>query len=97
MAGYQLERREVDVGSSPQEMPAVVLHPFGGTVWLTSEPAGATVMVNGKKIPQLTPAQIQLPPGKYTIAVEKDGRQATKMVEVGTAIVYLKLVFGQQQ
>ena len=95
LAGYQLERREVDVGSSPQEMPAVVLHPFGGTVWLTSVPSGATVLVNGKKIAQVTPAQIPLAPGTYKITVEKDGREATRSVQVGTGIVYLKLLFEE--
>jgi DNA-binding beta-propeller fold protein YncE len=95
LAGYQLERREVDVGSSPQEMPAVVLHPYGGTVWLTSVPSGATVLVNGKKIAQVTPAQIPLAPGTYKITVEKDGREATRSVQVGTGIVYLKLLFEE--
>ncbi|HEV3196492.1 MAG TPA: serine/threonine-protein kinase [Bryobacteraceae bacterium] len=91
--GYQLERREVDVGSSPQEMPAVVLHPIGGTVWLTSVPPGAAVMVNGKRIAQVTPAQIPLSPGTYKITVEKDGKQASGAVEVRSGIVYLKLSF----
>ena len=38
LSGYQLERRDVDVGSSPQELPAVVLVPIGGTLVLTSVP-----------------------------------------------------------
>lgn len=95
LAGYQLERREVDVGSSAQEMPAVVLHPFGGTVWLTSVPSGATVLVDGKKISQVTPAQIQLSPGTYKITVQKNGREASRSVEVRSGIVYLKLLFEE--
>ena len=95
LSGYQLERREVDVGSSAMEMPAVVLHPIGGTVWLTSVPSGASVLVNGQKIPQVTPAQIPLAPGTYKITVEKDGKQATRSVEVRSGIVYLKLVFDE--
>ena len=93
LSGYQMERRELEVGSSPQEMPAVVLRPAGGTVWLTSEPSGATVSVDGKKIAQLTPAQIPLAPGTYKITVEKGGRQASRSVEVRSGIVYLKLLF----
>jgi serine/threonine protein kinase len=95
MPGYQLERREVDVGSSPQEMPAVVLQAFGGTVWLTSVPSGAAVLVNGKRIAQVTPAQIPLSPGTYKITVEKDGKQASRAVEVRSGIVYLKLLFEE--
>jgi serine/threonine protein kinase len=93
MPGYQLERRDVDVGSSPQEMPAVVLRALGGTVWLTSVPSGAAVLVNGKRIPQVTPAQIPLAPGSYKITVEKDGRQASRTVEVRSGISYLRLLF----
>ena len=76
-------------------MPAVVLHPFGGTIWLSSVPSGAAVLVNGKKIAQVTPAQIQLSPGTYKITVEKDGKQASRSVEVRSGIVYLKLLFEE--
>jgi hypothetical protein len=93
MPGYQLEHRDVDVGSSPQELPAVVLQPFGGTVWLSSVPSGAAVLVNGKRLPQITPAQIQLAPGTYKITVEKDGKQASRTVDVHSGISYLKLLF----
>lgn len=93
MPGFQMERREVDVGSSPQELPAVVLRAQGGTLWLTSTPSGAAVMVNGKRIPQATPAQIPLAPGTYKITVEKDGKQASQSVEVKSGISYLKILF----
>ena len=93
MPGFQLERREVDVGTSPQELPAVVLRAQGGTLWLTSTPSGATVLVDGKRIPQSTPAQIPLAPGTYKITVEKDGRQASQSVEVRSGISYLKILF----
>ncbi|HLK64406.1 MAG TPA: serine/threonine-protein kinase [Bryobacteraceae bacterium] len=93
LAGYQLERREVDVGSSPQEMPAVVLHPISGTVMIYSDPSGAAILVNGKRVSQVTPTQLQLPPGNYTITVEKDGKQSSKAVEVNTGLVHLRFMF----
>jgi hypothetical protein len=86
LPGYQLESRDVDVGSSPQELPAVVLRPIVGTLYVLSEPAGASVSVDGKKFPKPTPAQLQLTPGKYNITVERNGRQATQTVTVGTSI-----------
>jgi hypothetical protein len=95
MEGYQLERREVDVGSGPQELPAVILQANGGTVWLTSVPSGAAVLVNGKRISQVTPAQIPLGPGTYKITVEKDGKQANRTVDVHSGITYLKVLFDQ--
>ena len=76
MPGYQVEHRDVAVGSGPVEMPPVVLRSTGGTLMVSSEPAGASVSVDGKAVPQTTPAQLALAPGTYQITVEKDGRQA---------------------
>jgi hypothetical protein len=47
--------------------------------------------VNGKKLSQTTPAQINLAPGNYTVTVEKDGKQVTRPVDVHNGISYLKL------
>jgi serine/threonine-protein kinase len=95
-SGYDVERREVDVASSALELPAVVLRSMQGTLMLTSDPPGAAVLVNGKRNPQATPAQIPLPPGSYAITVEwKDGRQATRTVQIKDGINYQKFLIGQ--
>jgi hypothetical protein len=91
MPGYQIERREVSVGPSPMELPPVVLRVQSGTLMLVTAPKGATVLVNGRRIQQVTPAQIELAPGTYTITVEKDGKQATRTVEIGNGMTYLKI------
>jgi serine/threonine protein kinase len=93
LQGYDVERREVEIGTGPQELPPVILRAPGGTLMLNTTPPGASISVNGKKLPQTTPAQIPLAPGKYTITVEKDGKQVTRSVDVGTSISYLKLQF----
>jgi len=94
LAGYGMERREVDVGPGPMEMPAIVLHAQGGTLMLTSSPAGAVIAVNGKRISQTTPAQLPLAPGSYSIAVERDGKQATRSVDIHNGVItYLKITF----
>jgi len=93
LQGYNLERREVEVGTGPQELPAVILRSPGGTLMLTTTPGGATISVNGKRLAQTTPAQLALAPGNYTITVEKDGRQVTRTVDVHDGISYLKLSF----
>ncbi|HXB70656.1 MAG TPA: protein kinase [Candidatus Acidoferrales bacterium] len=95
MVGYQIEHRYVAVGSAPLELPPVVLRASGGTLMLTSDPAGATVLVNGRQIPQVTPVQIPLSLGTYTVTVEKDGRQVTEKVEVHNGINYRKILLGQ--
>jgi serine/threonine-protein kinase len=89
--GYQAEHREVDVGTSPVEMPAVILHEAGGTLMLTSNPNGASVLVDGKPTGKTTPATLTLAPGNYKITVDHDGRQVTQTVQVGSGIVYLKI------
>jgi serine/threonine protein kinase len=82
MPGYQIEHREVFVGTGPQELPAVLLRAPSGTLMLTTVPPGAAISVNGKRQPQTTPAQLRLPPGSYRITVEKDGIQNTSPVDI---------------
>jgi len=95
MPGYQTESRQVDVGSNPVEMDAIVLRAPAGTLMLTSVPAGATVLVNGKRVPGTTPTQIPLAPGSYKVTVQKDGIESTQTVEVHGGISYLKVLLGQ--
>jgi len=92
MPGYQIEHRDVDIGSGPMELPAVILHPITGTLMLTSDPAGAAISVNGRKLAEVTPAQLALAPGNYNITLEKDGRQTTRPVEVRNGVInYMKV------
>src|ERR1035437_10355032 len=93
MPGYQIEHRDVDVESSPVETLPVILRPLGGTLLLASVPAGAAISVNGRPNPQVTPAQIPLSPGTYTIAIEKNGKQASATVEIRNgAITHQRIV-----
>ena len=95
-SGYDLERREVEVGSSAVEIPAVVMRSQQGTLMLTSSPTGAAVLVNGKRQPQVTPVQIPLAPGSYSITVEwKDGKKATRTVQIKDGINFEKFVTEQ--
>jgi predicted Ser/Thr protein kinase len=95
MPGYEVEHRDVQMGSSLMELPPVVLRAPSGTLMLTTAPDGATVSVDGKRIPQTTPAQIALSPGNYKVTVEKDGKQATSPVEIRNgAISYLRITLN---
>jgi serine/threonine-protein kinase len=96
MPGYQVEHRQIEVGSGPLEIPPVVLRSTGGTLMLSSDPAGAAVLVNGQAVPQTTPAQLALAPGTYQITVQKDGRQNTSSVEIRSGeIRSLRVLLGQ--
>jgi serine/threonine protein kinase len=92
MPGYQIEHRDVELGNGGMELPPVILRSIGGTIMVTSEPPGASILVNGRKLTQVTPAQLNLAPGTYNLTVEKDGKQGSRAVEVrGDSMSYLKV------
>jgi serine/threonine-protein kinase len=95
LPGYQIERREFTVGTGPMELTPVALRRAGGTLMLTSVPDGAAISVDGKRIDQLTPAQIPLAVGVYSIMIEKGGRQATEQVEIKSGMTTRKIFLGQ--
>jgi serine/threonine protein kinase len=94
-AGYENEYRELRVGDTAQDVPPITLRKPTGTLMLTTNPPGASVKVNGQLIQQVTPAQITLPPGNYSITVEKGGRTQTQRVEIGQGMVYLPIPLNQ--
>jgi serine/threonine protein kinase len=94
--GYQLEQREVFVGNDPVEMAPVVLHATEGKLMLSSVPLGATVSLNGRRTDKVTPAELALAPGTYTVTVEKNGHQASDKVEIRDGVTeYRKLTLSQ--
>ena len=84
--GYQRESREIRIIDSPYEVPTVTLRKQSGTLMLTSTPNGAAIFVNDKQIPQATPAQISLAPGKYSVRVEKNGLQRSQAIEIQNGV-----------
>jgi serine/threonine-protein kinase len=71
LSGY---RNSLRIFQLPEE-PNVYLYmaPQVGQVLVASEPAGAVISVNGQKRREVTPATLELPAGKHTIAVAKEG------------------------
>jgi serine/threonine-protein kinase len=95
LPGYQIERREFMVGARPLELPSIMLQAAGGTLMLSSDPTGAAISINGKRIEKQTPAQISLGLGVYSVTVEKGGRQTTEKIEITSGIIQRKLILGQ--
>jgi serine/threonine-protein kinase len=89
--GYESEFREIHIGDTATDVPPITLRKPSGTLMLTTTPSGASVRVDGKLMPQLTPAQITLAPGNYMITVEKGGRSQSQRVEIQESPVYLKM------
>jgi hypothetical protein len=60
-------------------------------VHVTSDPPGATIMVDGKAVPEKTPADIELAPGSHKITLQsagkKDSEQAVEVVAFTGATV----------
>jgi hypothetical protein len=48
---------------------------MSGQVQILSSPPGATILINGKERRERTPTTLDMPVGKYTITVAKDGTQ----------------------
>jgi uncharacterized membrane protein len=90
-AGYENEYREIHVGDTAQDVPPITLRKPSGTLMLTTTPPGASVRVDGKLIQQMTPAAIALPPGNYSITVEKGGQSRTQRVEIQQGVGYLSV------
>ena len=96
LPGYQIDHQDVNVGSGPVEVPAVILHAFNGVLMLSSTPPGASILVNGRPVPETTPAQLSLAPGTYKISVQKNGMQAVSTVEIHNGDTrFLKVTLGQ--
>jgi hypothetical protein len=95
LPGHQIERREINVGGGPVEVPPVTFRAAGGTLYLRTAPTGASVSVDGKKLDVVTPAQIPLPVGTYTITVEKDGKSASEKVEIKGGMIIRGINIGQ--
>jgi serine/threonine protein kinase len=90
-AGYENEYREIRIGDTALDIPPVTLRKPSGTLMLTTNPPGASVRVDGRLVPELTPTQLNLPPGSYTITVEKGGKMQTEKIDIQQSPVYLRI------
>ncbi len=94
-AGFQPEYRDINVGETAVEIPEITLRRPFGTLMVTTNPAGANIFINGQQTPQITPAEISLPPGTYNVRVEKDGRSQSETVQLHESPLYLRLPLNQ--
>jgi serine/threonine protein kinase len=82
LAGFRKLTRPMKVKDASFELPVLTMAPAAGVLMVQSEPEGASVLVDDKRWPSLTPAQISLPPGKYRITVEKGDLKTTQSIEI---------------
>jgi len=72
-AGFVTDSRSITVASGSKSFVVVHLAPMMAGLACTSNPAGASVFVDGKDTGKVTPAQLSLDKGQHTILVRKSG------------------------
>ncbi len=81
-SGYKSINRVIHVEDPPLELPSVTLTQALGVLMVQSLPDGAAIMVNDRRWPGVTPAQVSLPPGRYTITMQKGDLKGVQTIEV---------------
>jgi len=82
LAGYKTLLRPVKVTGAQIELPLLTLARASGLLMLQSDPSGASISIDDRKWPGVTPAQISLAPGKYRLTLEKGDLKASLPVEI---------------
>jgi serine/threonine-protein kinase len=71
--GHTVASRTAQVAAGQNAVLAVQLAELAATLSVNSDPAGATVTLDGKDTGKVTPAQIVVAKGSHTVAVHKQG------------------------
>jgi hypothetical protein len=68
-----------------------------GQVQVVSDPPGAAILVDEKRLTETTPATLELPAGKHVIAVVKEGylRNEQELEVKDTAFVRVNFPLGK--
>lgn len=72
-SGYTSETRSIEVSSGSKSFLTVHLNAMVATLSVASQPAGATIIVDGKDTGHVTPAQINVDKGTHSVLVRKQG------------------------
>jgi hypothetical protein len=72
-AGFSSDSRSIDVTSGNRASVQIRLSQMMATLAVSSTPAGASVLVDGKNTSKVTPAQISVDKGQHVIIVRKTG------------------------
>jgi hypothetical protein len=75
LQGYDDQERTLSIPPGQRTALAITLTPTEGRVSVTSVPAGAKVLLDGRDTGRTTPAEFPLPAGLYAVRLEADGYQ----------------------
>ena len=72
-AGYTTDSRTIDVASGSKSTLVVHLAQMAATLSVSSNPAGASIFVDGRDTGKMTPARVNLDKGTHVVLVRKMG------------------------
>jgi hypothetical protein len=72
-AGYSSDTRSVEIASGNKTSLAIHLAQLMATISVTSNPAGASIFVDGKDVGKATPAQVNVDKGQHVVLIRKMG------------------------
>ncbi len=80
--GFKPLTRSISVRDASFELPVLTLAQALGTLMLQTDPPGATITIDDKHWPSVTPSPLSLPPGKYHLTLEKGNLKTSRTIEI---------------
>jgi serine/threonine protein kinase len=80
--GFKTLTRPISVHDAPFDLPVLTMAQALGTLMLQSDPPGATITIDDKRWPNVTPAPVSLAPGKYRLGLEKGNLKASRTIDI---------------
>jgi hypothetical protein len=81
-AGFKPLTHPISVGDASFDLPVLTMDQSTGTLMLQTDPPGATITIDDKRWPNVTPAPVHLPPGKYKLTLEKGNLKTSRNIEI---------------
>jgi hypothetical protein len=81
-AGFKPLTRPISVRDASFDLPVLTMSQALGTLMLQSDPPGATITIDDKRWPSVTPAPLSLAPGKYRLGLEKGNLKASRTIDI---------------
>jgi serine/threonine protein kinase len=74
--------RSISVRDASFDLPTLTMAQALGTLMLQTDPPGATITIDDKRWPSVTPAPLSLAPGKYRLTLEKGSAKASRTIDI---------------
>jgi len=80
--GFKTLTRPISVQDASFDLPVLTMAQALGTLMLQSDPPGATITIDDKRWPNVTPSPVSLAPGKYRLGLEKGNLKASRNIDI---------------